>query len=202
MSSPYRSFRTPCLGRILHFLYYYCGSRVAESVEVHSDAIWYMSEKIATYEVLPDTDIYHFNFLHGRFATPDIVKCREENQKSLIFKVLRDQGPLPACKGCAEKDRLLALQKALHDGSLFTTQGRWEAFKGRLKVTLQGLTGHDLYEATFGRNTNNQVFWDITYQNQRSVLCSERVLVDPDQDPYSTEVHDKIVMTVLGAKSV
>ena len=66
MSSPYRSYKGQSMGRVLHFIYHYCGLHIAERVVVGGGKLYYPKEPdvFATYTMVGDVPI--FNFLPGK----------------------------------------------------------------------------------------------------------------------------------------
>src|SRR5271166_1399162 len=64
MSSWHTQYRGQSCGRVLHFLYHYCGFDVAEMATVSWDEVHYHGRKIATYTWLNEVeDIPLFTFL-------------------------------------------------------------------------------------------------------------------------------------------
>ncbi len=58
----HRQYRGKGIGRILHFVYHYCGFDVAEVATIDCDSVTYHGEVIATFKFLSDTDIPFFTF--------------------------------------------------------------------------------------------------------------------------------------------
>lgn len=91
MSSWHRQYRGRRLGRILHFLYHYCGFDVAERAQVGQNEITYQGKRIATFEFLSDTDIPYFTFLPNMsYSGTDMQAYYEQNQKTKWAEAIRD----------------------------------------------------------------------------------------------------------------
>lgn len=107
MPSWHRQYRGKSIGRILHFLYHYCGFDVAEKATIGQCEVHYNGNKIATYAFLSDTDIPHFTFLTPdksyTYRDPNAMReMWETNQKEKVFEAIKDAEdakPEP-CKEC------------------------------------------------------------------------------------------------------
>lgn len=99
--SPYAKHTGQSLGRVLHFVYHYCGSRLGETVtvgHVHSSGAFMImsgSDPVATYKWNDDVPTFDF-FPEGWDSRPGIVyqpydrRCREywtQRQTELADKV-------------------------------------------------------------------------------------------------------------------
>lgn len=90
MSAWRRQYPNRNIGRILHFLYHYCGPEVAERATVGIDQVSYQGEIIAIYEFLGDSNIPFFVFVAKQAA--DKVATWERNQKENWSHAVRDAG--------------------------------------------------------------------------------------------------------------
>ena len=63
--SPYSNYKGRCVGRVLHFLYHYCGLTIAERaiISFAPSEVKYGNELLASYRWLGDTDIPVFTFV-------------------------------------------------------------------------------------------------------------------------------------------
>lgn len=103
MSSWHRQYRGRCIGRVLHFLYYYCGYDVSTHATIGESKVNYHGQVIATYEYLGDTDIPYFTFKapNSHYPTLDMVEGWAKNQAEkwmLAISEADDKKPEP----CAE----------------------------------------------------------------------------------------------------
>ena len=119
MSSWHRSYRGRSIGRILHFLYHYCGFDIAEHAQIGESRVIYHGRTIANYEFIGDTDIVEFTFLpdsnddyFGQLTNKNIARW-ERNQKEKLIDALKDQGDAEPCRACKEKDRSIKLIKSM-----------------------------------------------------------------------------------------
>lgn len=112
----HRNYRGKSLGRILHFIEFYCGFDVMENCRMGDDwhSITYHGEKIATFEWLPGyEDIPVFKFLPVKsYNGEDLSVERERNQKEKLLEVLMASEELPKkgpCKNCERLKLQLAI---------------------------------------------------------------------------------------------
>lgn len=96
MPSWYKHCRGRSIGRVIHFLYWYCGFNTAEYAKVGQDTVTMYGEVIATYFFLSDTDIPLFQF-KGKEAV-----MWEANQRNHIFDAIHDGDPATKepCQEC------------------------------------------------------------------------------------------------------
>lgn len=117
MPSWHRSYRGQSIGRVLHFLYHYCGFDVAEMAAIGETMVHYHGDVIATYEFLSDTDIPHFKFVsHPRLHRGDeLVQMWEKAQQERVFDAIRDADPTKPepCKECRILKLKLSMQEDL-----------------------------------------------------------------------------------------
>ncbi len=116
MSSWHSSHRGRSIGRVLHFLYYYCGFGVAEKATVGQNKVVYHGKTIATYEFLSDTDIPYFTFLPNlSHSGSDMKAMYEQNQMEKVFEAIRDSGnaPIKSCDECRSLKLRLAMKEEL-----------------------------------------------------------------------------------------
>ncbi len=116
MSSWHRQYRGDNIGRVLHFLYHYCGFDVAEMATIGNDQVTYHGEVIATFKFLGDTDVPHFTFKPIKsYSGSDMQAMWEENQRTKWHVAIADaddKKPEP-CKECRSLRLQLDMQKQL-----------------------------------------------------------------------------------------
>lgn len=118
MSSWHRHCRGHSIGRVLHFLYHYCGFDVAEHAQIGASKVIYHGKTIATYEFLSDTDIPYFTFQpYLSYGGEDLAKTWEKNQKERVFEAIRDGAPAEPkkCDDCRRLKLRLDMQQDLCD---------------------------------------------------------------------------------------
>lgn len=117
MSSWHRHCRGQSIGRVLHFLYHYCGFDVAEHAQIGQGKVHYHGGIIATYEFLSDTDIPHFKFVsHPHLHRgEEMVEYWEKAQREKIFEAIRDGEPAKpkSCDECRSLRLKLAMQEEI-----------------------------------------------------------------------------------------
>lgn len=120
MPSWHHQYRGQSAGRILHFLYHYCGFDVAEMAEIGINQITYRGEVIATYRFLSDTDIPHFIFEPIKsYGGHDMKEMWEENQKNnwhVAIADAKDTVPEP-CNECKNLKLKLSILGACFEKS-------------------------------------------------------------------------------------
>ncbi len=103
MPSWNRNCRGRSLGRILHFLYFYCGFDLAEKCQVGTGEVLYWKERIATFEWLSDTDIPFFTFLpHENYRGEDMAALYTKNQATRWAEAIKDADDAKPeeCRNC------------------------------------------------------------------------------------------------------
>lgn len=89
----HRQYRGKCIGRVAHFVYYYCGFNVMEECTISGDSIHYYGRKIATYRWLDGyDDIPVFEFIDSDSYGPEIEMMRR-NQKEKFLEAVSDCQP-------------------------------------------------------------------------------------------------------------
>jgi hypothetical protein len=109
----HRQYRGKSVGRVLHFLYHYCGFNVEEYAEVGENTVSMYGKQIATYDFLSDTDIPHFEFVGENAAD------YTSNQSRFIFAAIKDADdakPEPCCE-CKSLKLELGIYKAFHSSA-------------------------------------------------------------------------------------
>ena len=97
--SPYSNYRGKSIGRILHYLYKYCGLNVAETALIGDGKVTYHGELFATYEwshTYGGPDYPHFTFTdnqyneaqHEKYAIVSLVDFIEE-YKDLVKRTTK-----------------------------------------------------------------------------------------------------------------
>lgn len=102
MRSWHNQYRGKSIGRILHFVYHYCGFNVMEDCTVGEDSVHYFGKKIATFKWLQAyDDIPVFEFIDGS-AERFLVSAWRENQKEKFFEAVSDCEPKKPepCREC------------------------------------------------------------------------------------------------------
>jgi hypothetical protein len=116
MGSWHRQYRGDNIGRVLHFLYHYCGFDVAENATIGNDKVTYHGEVIATFKFLSDTDIPHFTFNPiFSYSGTAMQEMWEENQRTKWHEAIADADdatPKP-CDNCRSLRLQLDMQKHL-----------------------------------------------------------------------------------------
>jgi hypothetical protein len=122
----HRQYRGHSVGRVLHFLYYYCGFDVAEIATVGWEPqgkepgeplgyILYRGKRIATFRWINEKDdIPVFTFLTNlSHSGEDLVPWYEQNQKEKLLQALLDQEPArpEPCRECQNLKIELAIYK-------------------------------------------------------------------------------------------
>jgi len=87
MHSPYSSYKGRCVGTILHYIYHYCGLRMAESctVDIQYKLIEYGNEPIAVY--VWDVDEDEVNVPTFRFFGENTIlysKAQNEMRRDVV----------------------------------------------------------------------------------------------------------------------
>lgn len=86
-SGPYSNYKDQSIGRILHFLYHYCGLHVAETVTVGADGVFLYGKKIAVVEWHgKNKNMPHFNFIPESFD-----RWQGAQQEQHLAEVWRDK---------------------------------------------------------------------------------------------------------------
>ncbi len=103
MPSWHRQYRGDSIGRVLHFLYHYCGFDVAEMATIGDDKVTYHGEVIATFKFLGDTDIPFFTFMPIKsYSGSDMKAMWDGHQRDRWQEAVADaddRKPEP-CKEC------------------------------------------------------------------------------------------------------
>ena len=119
MSSWNRSYRGRTLGRVLHFIYHYCGPVVAENCQVGAGEVTYYGNKIAEFIWLSDTDIPHFKFLpNWDYSGQDKAALYMKNQETRLVEAIQDSADAKPedCKECRNLRLRLSMMES-RDGS-------------------------------------------------------------------------------------
>lgn len=125
MSSWHRKYRGQSVGRVLHFLYHYCGFDVAEMAQIGWEEkkedqepvgyVLYREKRIATFKWINEKDdIPVFTFLPNlSHSGEDLAPYYEQRQKDNLLKALLEQEPakLEPCRECCNLKIELAIYK-------------------------------------------------------------------------------------------
>lgn len=94
LGSWHHSYRGRSVGRVLHFLYHYCGFYIAEHTSIVGSKVILHDEEIASFIWLSDLDIPHFTFhtpLKQSYSDPNYLQQYwESNQKNLLVEAIQD----------------------------------------------------------------------------------------------------------------
>lgn len=115
MSSWHRQYRGRSVGRVLHFLYHYCGFDVAEMATIGTEEVVYHGKQIATFKWINERDdIPVFTFLpHLSHSGTDMAAHYEQRQKENLLQALLEQEPIKPepCQECRNLKIELAIYK-------------------------------------------------------------------------------------------
>lgn len=117
MPSWHRNCRGKSIGRVLHFLYHYCGFNIAEHAIIGNGKVYYPGEHpdnvIATYEWLSDTDIPHFTFQVSRnniLFRENPSSLWQKNQQEKLVEAIKDADDTEGCPKCDKTIRDLKFE--------------------------------------------------------------------------------------------
>lgn len=125
----YRSYRGQSIGRVLHFLYHYCGFNVAETATIGAKSVTYFGRKIATYEFPNEVDdIPIFTFLgfnpetdeeYNREHIDDEYQRYTKNQQIKLIDAIEEQEPPKPkpCDNCRSLKMELSIYKSVRKQS-------------------------------------------------------------------------------------